>query len=117
MPLGRHAGGTYMSQQSRSGVEALLAAAQRKGMSRRGFLRGASVSALALGTPSLLAACGTEAAKQTAASCVSKDLSSSQKTLNWSNWPSYIDEQVKKVNGKKQTVLPTLQDFETESGI
>ncbi len=106
-----------MSQQSRSGVEALLASAQRRGMSRRGFLRGASVSALALGTPSLLAACGTEGAKQTAESCVSKDLSSTQKTLNWSNWPSYIDEKVQKVNGKKETVLPTVQDFEDTSGI
>ena len=106
-----------MSQQSRSGVEAMLATAQRRGMSRRGFLRGASVSALALGTPSLLAACGTEGAKQTAESCVSKDLSSTQKTLNWSNWPSYIDEKVKKVNGKKETVLPTVQDFEDTTGI
>jgi len=86
-------------------------------MSRRGFLRGASLSALALGSPSLFAACGTEGAQQTAESCVSEDLSSSEKVLNFSNWPSYIDEQVKKVNGKKETVLPTLEDFEAESGI
>ncbi len=106
-----------MSKHSRPGVDTLMAAAQRRGVSRRGFLRGASISALALGTPSLLAACGTEGAKQTAESCVSKDLSASQKTLNFSNWPSYIDEKVKKVNGKKETVLPTLQAFEDQSGI
>ena len=106
-----------MSQQSRSALDPLVAAAQRRGMSRRGFLRGASLSALALGSPSLLAACGTEGAQQTAESCVSKDLSSSEKVLNFSNWPSYIDEQVKKVNGKKETVLPTLEDFEAASGI
>jgi len=106
-----------MSQQSRSALDPLVAAAQRRGMSRRGFLRGASLSALALGSPSLLAACGTEGAQQTAESCVSEDLSSSEKVLNFSNWPSYIDEQVKKVNGKKETVLPTLEDFEAESGI
>jgi spermidine/putrescine transport system substrate-binding protein len=106
-----------MSQQSRSALDPLVAAVQRRGMSRRGFLRGASLSALALGSPSLLAACGTEGAQQTAESCVSKDLSSSEKVLNFSNWPSYIDEQVKKVNGKKETVLPTLEDFEAASGI
>ena len=106
-----------MSQQSRSGVEALLAAAQRRGMSRRGFLRGASVSALALGTPSLLAACGTEGAKQTAESCVSKDLSSTQKSVNFSNWPAYIDEVTKTVNGKKETSIPTLNGFEQQTGI
>jgi len=106
-----------MSQQSRSALDPLVAAAQRRGMSRRGFLRGASLSALALGSPSLLAACGTEGAQQTAESCVSEDLSASEKSLNFSNWPSYIDEQVKKVNGKKETVLPTLEDFEAESGI
>jgi len=106
-----------MSQQSRSALDPLVAAAQRRGMSRRGFLRGASLSALALGSPSLLAACGTEGAQQTAESCVSKDLSASEKVLNFSNWPSYIDEQVKKVNGKKETVLPTLEDFEAASGI
>jgi len=106
-----------MSQHSRSALDPLVAAAQRRGMSRRGFLRGASLSALALGSPSLLAACGTEGAQQTAESCVSKDLSSSEKVLNFSNWPSYIDEQVKKVNGKKETVLPTLEDFEAASGI
>jgi spermidine/putrescine transport system substrate-binding protein len=84
---------------------------------RRGFLRGAGLAGLGLGAPALLSACGTEAAKQTADSCVSKDLSSSEKTLHFSNWPLYIDEKKVKQGGKKVTVYPSLKKFETESGI
>ena len=61
-------------------------------VSRRGFLRAAGLTGLGLGVPSLLSACGTPAAKQTAGSCVSTDLSASEKTLHFSNWPLYIDE-------------------------
>jgi spermidine/putrescine transport system substrate-binding protein len=77
--------------------------------SRRSFLRGASVGALALGVPSLLSACGTESQVQSAASCKSTDLSASQAKLVFSNWPEYID-----VKGKS---MPTLVGFEKESGI
>ena len=87
------------------------------GMSRRGFLRGAGVAGLGLGVPSLLAGCGTEGAKQTAESCVSKDYSSTEKKLNFSNWIEYIDEAKVNKGGKKVTVFPTLQQFEKESGI
>ncbi len=86
-------------------------------VSRRGFLRGAGLAGLGLGAPSLLSACGTEAAKQTAESCVSKDLSATQKTLHFSNWPLYIDEKKIKQGGKKVTVYPSLLKFEKESGI
>jgi spermidine/putrescine transport system substrate-binding protein len=86
-------------------------------VSRRGFLRAAGLTGLGLGVPSLLSACGTPAAKQTAGSCVSKDLSASQKTLHFSNWPLYIDEKKVKQGGKKVTVFPSLQKFEQESGI
>jgi spermidine/putrescine transport system substrate-binding protein len=106
-----------MAEHPRSDLDILVAAARRRGMSRRGFLRGASLSALALGTPGLLAACGTEGAQQTAESCKSEDLSADQKVVNFSNWPEYIDQEVKKVNGKRTTVLPTLEDFEKASGI
>ncbi|HSE10155.1 MAG TPA: spermidine/putrescine ABC transporter substrate-binding protein [Nocardioidaceae bacterium] len=106
-----------MSEHSRSGLDMLMAAAQRRGVSRRGFLRGASLSALALGSPSLLAACGTEGAQQTAESCVSEDLSASQKSINFSNWPEYIDVETKRINGQKQTVIPTLMEFEEQTGI
>src|SRR6185503_11180101 len=84
----------------------LLAAAPT--VSRRGFLRGAGLAGLGLGAPGLLAACGTQAAKQTAESCVSKDLSAVQKTLHFSNWPLYIDEKKIKQGGKKVTVYPSL---------
>ena len=84
---------------------------------RRGFLRGAGLAGLGLGAPALLSACGTPAAKQTTASCVSKDLSASQKTLHFSNWPLYIDEKKVKQGGKKVTVYPSLAKFEKESGI
>ena len=60
-------------------------------VSRRTFLRGTSMGALSLAGGGLLAACGTEGATQTAESCVSEDLSESEKVVNWSNWPAYID--------------------------
>ena len=89
----------------------------RRSVSRRSFLRGAGFAGLAAGAPGLLSACGTEAAKQTTESCVSKDLSASQKTLHFSNWPLYIDEKKVKRGGKKVTVYPTLERFEKQSGI
>jgi spermidine/putrescine transport system substrate-binding protein len=79
---------------------------------RRAVLRGA---ALGLGAAGLLTACGIPAAKQSAGSCVSTDKSDSEKTLIFSNWPSYMDESDEKVNGK--TVLPTLEEFEKKSGV
>jgi spermidine/putrescine transport system substrate-binding protein len=60
-------------------------------VTRRSFLRGTSLGALSLAGGGLLAACGTEGATQTAESCVSEDLSESEKVVNWSNWPAYID--------------------------
>jgi spermidine/putrescine transport system substrate-binding protein len=86
-------------------------------MSRRGFFRGAGVAGLGLGAPSLLAACGTKPAKQTAESCVSDDLSSTEKTLHFSNWPLYLDEKKVKQGDKKVTINPTLQKFQQETGI
>jgi spermidine/putrescine transport system substrate-binding protein len=86
-------------------------------VSRRGFLRGAGLAGLGLGAPTLLSACGTKAAKQTADSCVSRDLSSSQKTLHFSNWPLYLDEAKVKRGGKKVTIFPTLEKFQKQSGI
>ncbi len=81
----------------------------RQGLSRRGVLRMSGASALALGGASVLASCGTEGTTQTESSCTSEDLSSTQQTLAFSNWPLYIDEK-----GKR---LPTLEEFEKQSGI
>ena len=89
----------------------------RSSVGRRGFVRGAGLAGLGLGAPALLSACGTQAAKQTADSCVSKDLSSSQKSLDFSNWPLYLDEKKVKRGGKKVTVYPTLEGFQKDTGI
>jgi spermidine/putrescine transport system substrate-binding protein len=91
--------------------------AGRRPVDRRSFLRNLGLAGLAVGSPGLLAACGTKAAKQTASSCVSKDLSASQKTLHFSNWPLYLDEKKVKQNGKKVTIFPTLANFEKQTGI
>lgn len=85
--------------------------ARAASVDRRAFLRGAGVAGLALTVPELLAACGTAGSKQSAASCVSKDISATDKTLYFSNWPEYID--VTK-NGKK---IPSLEKFMAQSGI
>lgn len=80
-----------------------------RGLSRRGLLRGAGIGALALSSPALLDACGTKGAKVDAGSCVSKDLSASQKSLVFSNWIGYIDP-IKKSGS-------TLSTFEDKTGI
>ena len=78
--------------------------------SRRGFLRGAGISAArGIGLPGLLAACGTEGTQQTAETCVSTDISDTEKKLIFSNWP--------RVHRRGQAACPTLEDFQTESGI
>ncbi len=78
-------------------------------LSRRGLLRTAGVGAMALSSGGLMAACGTSGTTQTTESCVSEDISKTDKKLVFSNWPLYIDEK-----GKR---LPTLEDFESQSGI
>ena len=81
-----------------------------RGLSRRSLLRGAGIGALALSSPALLDACGTKGAKVSAGSCVSKDLSASQKTMVFSNWIGYIDP-------AKAKDTSTLEKFQQESGI
>jgi len=90
-------------------VRAARASRSNAGLGRRTFLRGASLSALALGSSGLLAACGTDSQVQTTESCKSTDLSSDEKELNFSNWPEYID-----VKGQR---MPTLEEFESRTGI
>ena len=79
------------------------------GVSRRSFLRGAGMSAMAVSASGLLVACGTEGTQQTASSCQSTDLSDEEKKLIFSNWPLYMDE--------KGDSYPTLDAFEKETGI
>jgi spermidine/putrescine transport system substrate-binding protein len=95
---------------SEDAVRRLLAGAgSPRSLSRRGLLRGAGIGALALSSPALFDACGTKGAKVAAGSCVSKDLSSSQKSVVFSNWIGYIDP-IKKPGS-------TLSTFEQQTGI
>jgi spermidine/putrescine transport system substrate-binding protein len=89
----------------------------RASLSRRTFLRGASLSALAVAGGGALAACGTDPQAQTQESCVSEDLSASEKELDFSNWPAYMDQKRVERDGEKVTVLPTLEDFQEQTGI
>jgi len=80
------------------------------GLSRRSFLRGAGLTAAALGGSSLLSACGTEGAQVKAGSCTSTDLSSQEKTITFSNWIGYVDP-------VKAPDTSTLEKFQKETGI
>ncbi|MCW6004844.1 spermidine/putrescine ABC transporter substrate-binding protein [Micromonospora sp. CPCC 205371] len=75
---------------------------------RRTLMKGALVVAAG----SSLAACGTEGTKQTEASCVSDDLSSTEKKLAFSNWPQYMD-----VDENDESKRPTLEAFQSSTGI
>ncbi|MGW1343885.1 polyamine ABC transporter substrate-binding protein [Kribbella sp. NPDC002412] len=80
---------------------------------RRTVLRGMTLSALGLAGGGLLAGCGIPPAKQAEGECVSTDLSAEQKTLIFSNWPGYIDENEE----DSKAAPPTLAAFEGETGI
>jgi spermidine/putrescine transport system substrate-binding protein len=96
--------------QERSALDALARTAQQRGLSRRGFLRGASLSALALSSGPLLAACGTEGASVDQVACQSTDLSAKEKTITFSNWIGYVDP-------SKGPDTSTLEKFTEETGI
>jgi len=78
-------------------------------VSRRTLLQGVGGVALTAG----LAACGTSGTAKTANAKdqAAKDLSATQKVINWSNWPVYIDVDDKT---KKR---PTLDAFQAKTGI
>jgi spermidine/putrescine transport system substrate-binding protein len=81
-------------------------------LSRRTMMRGALASGAMLTAGGALAACGTKGAQQTEATCVSDDLSSTQKTIAFSNWPQYID-----VDENDESKRPSLEAFQTATGI
>ncbi|MFI6226321.1 spermidine/putrescine ABC transporter substrate-binding protein [Micromonospora echinospora] len=81
-------------------------------VSRRGLLSGALGSAALLAGGGALAGCGTEAAQQTEAGCVSEDRSASEKKVIFSNWPQYLD-----VDSADESKRPTLDAFQAETGI
>ncbi|MGH3342236.1 MAG: polyamine ABC transporter substrate-binding protein [Carbonactinosporaceae bacterium] len=75
------------------------------GPSRRRFLRGAGAAGAALAASRMLAACGTEPTTKAAGERAAKDRSATEKLVNWSNWPLYID-----VN-EKTDKHPSLEQF------
>ncbi len=83
----------------------------RAAMSRRMLLQ---ATALMAGTGTL-AACGIPAAKsgsEESAPAAGPDSSDTDKTLNFSNWPLYID-----VDAKDETKRPTLDAFTAATGV
>lgn len=82
-------------------VRQLVQMAKKHQVSRRAFVAGTGGSAVALG----LAACAAGSSAE-----APEDISASDPTLNWSNWPFYIDED-------DDGNTPTLERFQRESGI
>jgi spermidine/putrescine transport system substrate-binding protein len=78
-------------------------------LSRRTLLRGALAGGL---VATGLSACGTEGTRETAESCKSEDRSATEKQLNVSNWPLYID-----VAEDDESKRPTLDAFVKQTGI
>ena len=82
-------------------------------MSRRGFLLGlGAAGALAAGGGALAAWDRNKPDAVTAPACVSDDLSATEKTIVFSNWPLYID-----ADEKKESRKPTLEAFTAKTGI
>lgn len=82
-------------------VRSLVKMARKSQLSRRSFLAGAGGGAVALG----LSACAADSELVAA-----EDISATDKTLNWSNWTLYLDQD-------DDANYPTLMRFEQESGI
>jgi spermidine/putrescine transport system substrate-binding protein len=99
-----------MTDDRGAGAGAEISPALLRGMvSRRRFLQAGGLSAVGLA----IAACGTPAALQTisASEQAGKDLSDTEKVVNWSNWPEYID-----IDDKTKK-YPTLDAFTKSTGI
>jgi spermidine/putrescine transport system substrate-binding protein len=79
-------------------------------LSRRTFLRSSGLTAMALGSSGLLAACGTEGAQIESGECQSTDLSDEEKRIVFSNWIGYVDP-------VKRSDTSTLEKFQQETGI
>ncbi len=83
-------------------IRSLIAQAKRAQISRRAMLAGTGAGATALA----LAACSTGTDELSPA----EDVSDTDKTLNWANWPFYIDED-------EEGGYPTLERFQEQTGI
>jgi spermidine/putrescine transport system substrate-binding protein len=82
-------------------VRSLISMARKSQVSRRTFLTGAGGGAVALG----LAACASDQSIS-----APEDISATDKSVTWSNWPFYIDED-------DDGNYPTLEAFQALTGI
>jgi spermidine/putrescine transport system substrate-binding protein len=85
------------------------------GLSRRTLMRGLLAGGAFAATGGALAACGTKPAKKTEAektACRGTDASATEKKINFSNWPLYID-----VDEKDDKKRPSLDAFTAKTGI
>ncbi|WP_112469748.1 polyamine ABC transporter substrate-binding protein [Streptomyces triticisoli] len=83
----------------------------RASLSRRSLLRASAGGALTVGGIGALSACGIPAAGQAQGGTSAEDHSDKEKTVNFSNWPVYLDVDD---SGKRH---PTLDEFARQSGI
>ncbi|MFI1166650.1 PotD/PotF family extracellular solute-binding protein [Streptomyces sp. NPDC020801] len=83
----------------------------RAALTRRSLLRASAGGALAVGGLGALSACGIPAAGKTQGGVSAEDHSAKEKTVNFSNWPEYIDVDD---SGKHR---PTLETFTRRTGI
>ncbi|MFQ6148552.1 ABC transporter substrate-binding protein [Streptomyces seoulensis] len=83
----------------------------RTALTRRSLLRAGAGGALAVGGLGALSACGIPAAGKTQGGTATEDHSAEEKTVNFSNWPEYIDVDD---SGKHH---PTLEAFTKSTGV
>jgi spermidine/putrescine transport system substrate-binding protein len=83
----------------------------RASLSRRSLLRASAGGALTVGGIGALSACGIPAAGQAQGGTSAEDHSDKEKTVNFSNWPVYLDVDD---SGKRH---PTLDEFARQTGI
>ena len=82
----------------------IITQAKRQQMTRRSLLGGGMAASLA----ALLAACSPGGGAKTLTAAT--DISATDKTLIWDNWPYYMD-------GESDSSFPTIHAFEKQSGI
>ncbi|MFD6322167.1 spermidine/putrescine ABC transporter substrate-binding protein [Streptomyces sp. NPDC058442] len=83
----------------------------RAAPTRRSLLRASAGGALAAGGLGALSACGIPPAGRTQGGTSAEDRSAEEKTVNFSNWPVYIDVDE---SGKQR---PTLDTFTRQTGV
>jgi spermidine/putrescine transport system substrate-binding protein len=91
--------------------------AQSVALTRRSILRNTALGGLAVAGAGSLAACGTAPAHKTvpaaeATGHAGTDYSATEKVVNFSNWPAYID-----IDANDKNKHPTLDDFKAQTGI